>query len=78
MNPKPSQHLIQFILALIVLIVDTEQCAANPSKGWLQSAWQFALGMWIMDTYQVPPAGYGLIQIIAIELSSCMLLETLS
>ena len=36
-----------------MLVVDSEQCAANPAKGWLWSAGQFALGMFIMDTYQV-------------------------
>ncbi len=48
-----TQHVIQFTLALVVLLLDPDQCAANPPKGWFHSCLQFALGMFIMDTYQV-------------------------
>ncbi|GAX85516.1 hypothetical protein CEUSTIGMA_g12932.t1 [Chlamydomonas eustigma] len=46
------QHLIQFSLGMLVVLVDTDQCTMKPAKGWVQSCLQFGLGMFIMDTYQ--------------------------
>ena len=46
------QHSIQFALAFIVMLVDPDQCAAKPPKGWVMSAVEFSIGMLIMDTWQ--------------------------
>jgi hypothetical protein len=37
---------------LVVLVLDPQQCSANPGVGWVRSCLQFLIGMFIMDTWQ--------------------------
>ncbi|KAF5828019.1 fatty acid hydroxylase superfamily-domain-containing protein [Dunaliella salina] len=46
------QHGMQLVATLAALVLDPQQCSANPPVGWVRAGLQFLIGMFIMDTWQ--------------------------
>uniref|UniRef100_A0A7S3R423 Fatty acid hydroxylase domain-containing protein n=1 Tax=Dunaliella tertiolecta TaxID=3047 RepID=A0A7S3R423_DUNTE len=46
------QHSMQLAATLVALVLDPQQCSANPPVGWVRAGLQFLIGMFIMDTWQ--------------------------